>query len=80
MGVNSSLICNKVINNAYEVLAIEIITIIQAIDFLEIDKKVCSKTKSMYNTIRNIVPKFKEDDIIYIHINEVKNHIMNNDI
>lgn len=80
MGVNSSLICNKVITNAYEVLAIEIITIIQAIDFLEIDKKVCSKTKSMYNTIRNIVPKFKEDDIIYIHINEVKNHIMNNDI
>ena len=80
MGVNSSLICNKVINNAYEVLAIEIITIIQAIDFLEIDKKVCSKTKSMYDTIRNIVPKFKEDNVIYIHINEVKNHIMNNDI
>ena len=29
----------------------------------------------MYDTIRNIVPKFKEDNVIYIHINEVTNYV-----
>ena len=80
MGTNSSLICNKVINNAYEVLAIELIAIIQSIAFLKIDKKTCSKTKSIYDKIRNIVPEFKEDKTIHIYINKVKNYIINNDI
>ena len=80
MGTNSSLICNKVINNAYEVLAIELIAIIQSIDFLKIDKKTCSKTKSIYDKVRNIVPEFKEDKAIHIYINKVKNYIINNDI
>jgi len=80
MGANSSLICNKVINNAYEVLAIELIAIIQSIDFLKIDQKVCKKTRLMYDKIRNIVPKFKKDNIIYTNINEVKNYIISNDI
>lgn len=80
MGTNSSLICNKVINNAYEVLAIELITIIQSIDFLKIDKKVCSKTKSIYDKMRKIFPEFKEDKAIHVYINKVKKYIINNDI
>jgi histidine ammonia-lyase len=34
MGTNAAVICRKVIENAFEVLAIEAITIVQAIEYL----------------------------------------------
>ena len=78
MGTNAALITKKVIENAYEVLAIEMITIIQAIEYLEVQDKVSSKTKKMYDEIRNIVPIFTEDVIMYPYVNKVKDFIMNN--
>ncbi|WP_282087461.1 HAL/PAL/TAL family ammonia-lyase [Aquimarina algiphila] len=80
MGTNAALITKKVIENAFEVVAIELITIIQAIEYLEVQNEVSSKTRKMYEDIRKIVPKFKEDIIMYPYINEVKNYIINNEI
>ncbi|WP_458627967.1 HAL/PAL/TAL family ammonia-lyase [Winogradskyella sp. PC D3.3] len=77
MGTNAALITKKVIENTFEVVAIEMITIIQAIEYLEIQDKVSSKTKKMYDDIRNIVPAFKDDVVMYPYVNEVKNFIMN---
>ncbi len=45
MGTNSALITKKVIENTFEVLAIEIITIVQAIELLGFSGKVSSSTK-----------------------------------
>ncbi|WP_109438514.1 MULTISPECIES: HAL/PAL/TAL family ammonia-lyase [Aquimarina] len=80
MGTNAALITKKVIENAFEVVAIELITIIQAIEYLEVQNEVSSKTRKMYEDIRKIVPKFKEDIIMYPYINEVKNYIINNEV
>lgn len=78
MGTNAALITKKVIENAFEVMAIELITIIQAIEYLEVKDKVSSKTKKMYDEVRKIVPPFKEDMVMYPFVNEVKNYIINN--
>ncbi len=77
MGTNAALITKKVIENAYEVIAIEMITVVQAIEYLGVQDKVSSKTKSMYDAVRKIVPAFKEDLIMYPYVNQVKNFITN---
>ncbi|PWK20743.1 HAL/PAL/TAL family ammonia-lyase [Xanthomarina spongicola] len=77
MGTNAALITKKVIENAYEVVAIEMITIVQAIEYLKVQKNVSSKTKKMYDDIRNLVPIFTEDVIMYPYVNKVKDFIMN---
>lgn len=77
MGTNAALITKKVIENAFEVMAIEMITIVQAIEYLNAQEKVSSKTRSMYDAVRKIVPPFKEDTIMYPYVNQVKDFITN---
>ncbi|WP_047246571.1 HAL/PAL/TAL family ammonia-lyase [Maribacter thermophilus] len=77
MGTNAALITKKVIENAFEIVAIEMITIVQAIEYLEVKDKVSSKTKKMYDAVRKIVPPFKKDKVMYPYVNEVKNYIIN---
>lgn len=77
MGTNSALITKKVIENTFEVLAIEIITIVQAIELLGFSDKVSVATKKLYDEIRVIVPPFKEDLIMYPYINAVKEFLTN---
>lgn len=77
MGTNAALITKKVIENAFEVVAIELITIVQAIEYLEVQNQVSSETKKMYQHIRAIVPVFKEDVIMYPYVNKVKEYLMN---
>lgn len=76
MGTNAALITKKVIENAFEVVAIELITVIQAIEYLGYQDKVSSKTSELYQQIRAIVPAFKEDMIMYPFVNRVKDYLM----
>jgi histidine ammonia-lyase len=76
MGTNAAVITGKVIENAFEVLAIELITIVQAIDALNYKNEISSVTKKMYDDIRNIVPEFKEDQIMYTIVQKVKEYLM----
>ncbi|WP_452232911.1 HAL/PAL/TAL family ammonia-lyase [Lacinutrix sp. MEBiC02595] len=78
MGTNAALITKKVIENAFEVMAIELITVIQAIEYLKVQDKVSSKTKKLYDEIREIVPIFTEDVTMYPYVNLVKDYIINN--
>ncbi|MBC5833696.1 aromatic amino acid lyase [Flavobacterium sp. F372] len=76
MGTNAAVIAGKVIENAFEVLAIELITIVQAIDALNFKNDISSVTRKMYDDIRAIVPKFKEDQIMYPIVQKVKDYLM----
>jgi histidine ammonia-lyase len=78
MGTNAAVITAKVIENAFEVLSIEIITIVQAIDALEQKDKISSVTKKMYDDVRAIVPEFKEDQVMYPFVQKVKDYLINN--
>jgi histidine ammonia-lyase len=78
MGTNAAVITAKVIENAFEVLSIEIITIVQAIDALEQKDKISSVSKKMYDDVRAIVPTFKEDQVMYPFVQKVKEYLINN--
>ncbi|HLV13873.1 MAG TPA: aromatic amino acid ammonia-lyase [Xanthomarina sp.] len=78
MGTNAALITKKVIENAFEVVAIELITIVQAIEYLKVQDQVSSKTKKLYDEIRDLVPIFTEDTVMYPYVNLVKDYIINN--
>lgn len=78
MGTNAAVITSKVIENAFEVLAIELITIVQAIDYLEQKDAVSSVTRKMYDDIRKIIPTFSQDQVMYPFVQQVKDYLINN--
>ncbi|PVW14306.1 HAL/PAL/TAL family ammonia-lyase [Marixanthomonas spongiae] len=80
MGTNAALLTKKVIENTFEVVAIELITVVQAIEYLEIQGEVSSTTKKLYDEIRAIVPVFKDDEVMYPYVKEVKERITNSEI
>lgn len=63
MGTNSAVITRKVIENSFQVMAIHVIAIAQAIDLLPADKKekLSSKGKEIHELIRSVVPMVTED-------------------
>lgn len=75
MGTNAAVICRKVIENAFEVLSIEAITIVQAIDYLGFQDQVSSSTKVLYDEIRNIIPVFSDDMVMYPYLEEVRRYL-----
>ena len=76
MGTNAAVITGKVIENAFEVLTIEMITIVQAIDALGFKDKVSTSTRKMYDEVRVIIPEFKEDQVMYPYIQKIKEYLM----
>jgi histidine ammonia-lyase len=75
MGTNSALLARKVIDNTFEVLAIEFLTIIQAIDYLKISNKLGSKSQNIYNQLRNLVPVFIDDLPKYKDLEKIKKYL-----
>ncbi|MBM3403893.1 MAG: aromatic amino acid lyase, partial [Bacteroidetes bacterium] len=78
MGTNAALITRRVIGNGYLVMAIELITILQAIDYLKCQKNLSSFSAQWYKELRNLVPKFTSDNILYTEIKRVKDFIQDN--
>ena len=61
MGTNGSLLTRKVIENAFEVLAIHTIAVMQAIDVIDCSKKLSPKGLSIYKSFRKVCSKTIED-------------------
>jgi histidine ammonia-lyase len=79
MGTNAAVITGKVIENAFEVLAVEVMAVVQAIDALEYKAKVSSATKKIYDDIRAILPAFSEDMAMYPYVDAIKKYLMEYD-
>ena len=75
MGTNSAELTNMVIENAFQVLAIHFMTIIQAVDCLKIQDKLAPSTRRVYNELRDIVPVFVEDSIKYKDIKNIISYL-----
>ena len=71
MGTNSALICQRVIENSYQVMAIHMMALVQAVDCLKIADKLAPTTREMYDQIRAIVPVFIEDTPKYKEIEAI---------
>ncbi len=80
MGCNAAMMCNRVIDNAYEVLAVEAVALVQAIDIRKISGKMAPSTKWMYNGVRKLFPFFKEDFSASANLQDVKNWMIETDI
>lgn len=79
MGTNSAVITRKVIENGFQVMAIHMMAVTQAIDLLSEEKraKLSSKTKEIYSGIRAIVPMINEDVAQFENILEVTKTLRN---
>ena len=75
MGTNAATLTRKVIENAFQVLAVEAITIAQAIDILGCYDELSSTTQKWYNEIREIIPFFKEDLVFYPYLKDTTNFL-----
>ena len=61
MGTNAALSAKKVVHNSFEVMAVQLLSLLQAVDYLDIENKLSSLTKKIYTEARELVPKFSED-------------------
>ena len=75
MGCNSANLTKKVIENSFEVLAIEMAAILQAIDYLDCTSRLSGFTHSIYDTVRQIIPTQVEDKARYKELRQLKLHL-----
>jgi histidine ammonia-lyase len=80
MGCNAALMCNRVIENAYEVLAVEAAALTQAVDIRGLANKLAPSTKWMYKGVREIFPFFKDDFSASPNLQQLKGWLMETDI
>ncbi|HEX7757700.1 MAG TPA: aromatic amino acid ammonia-lyase [Niabella sp.] len=78
MGFNAALIAKKVIENAYEVLAIQAMTLLQAIDYLGRHDHMAAKTKTVYELLRREFPRFSKDYPLYKDLAKVRDFMKAN--
>lgn len=71
MGTNSALICQRIIENSYQVMAIHAMALVQAVDCLKIADRLAPVTRKMYDDIRAIVPMFVDDTPKYKEIEAI---------
>lgn len=76
MGTNSASLTAKVIENSFEVLTIQCITVAQAIDALDLTDKISSKGKSIQEKVRTIIPAFSDDVVLYPYQEKIKRFLM----
>jgi histidine ammonia-lyase len=75
MGANAALITKTVIENSYQVMSIHFMALVQAIDCLQIEEKLSSKTRKIFKEIRKIFPKLVEDKTLYQEIEKMINFL-----
>ena len=78
MGTNSALLASKVIENTYQVLAVQFLTIIQAVEYLGNQDKMSSYSQSIYRRLRELVPAFTKDTVMNEKTFLVRDYIKNN--
>lgn len=80
MGTNAALLAKQVIENAFQVMAIHLIALAQAVECVEVKDKLAPATRAFYQEVRNIVPKFADDQPKYKEIAELVNYLKTKEI
>lgn len=75
MGTNSALLAKRVIDNAYQVMSIHMMSIAQAVDCLGIKDKLSVQTATIYNEVRSFFPAFVEDTTKYEEIASMEDYL-----
>jgi histidine ammonia-lyase len=75
MGCNAALMTGRVIENSFEVLAIQLMTVLQGVDYLGCQDQLSPVTASVYREMREIFPKFIQDTPKYQDLARLKKHL-----
>lgn len=75
MGTNAALLTHRTLENAFEVMSIELITIVQAVRHLNIEKLLSKKSQEILGDFEAIIPDILEDKPLYPIIEIVKQAI-----
>ena len=78
MGTNSAELCAQVIENSYQVMAILMMALAQAVDCLGIYDKLAPATREQYDAIRAITPTIVEDTPFYDDIEKMISYLKAN--
>lgn len=77
MGTNAAQITNKVIINTYEVIAIQYLAVMNAINYLDIETKLSEKNKELFNEAKSIMPFLDgTDKPHYKTLKDIKNYLL----
>ena len=79
MGTNSALLAKTVIENSYQVMAIQFMGMAQAIDYLKIQDRLSSKSRQVYEEIRSFFPVFTNDTPKYKEIEMMIDYLKKED-
>ena len=66
------------VENCFQVLAIQYIALAQATDCLKIADNLAPTSRKMYDKVREIIPLFIEDTPFYKEIAAVENYLKTN--
>lgn len=61
MGTDAALIAWQVLQNAYTVLSVELLTLAQAVDLVQIEEKLSPESRALYRFVRTHVAAIKKD-------------------
>ncbi len=75
MGCNAARLTGRVIENAFEILAVQAVALAQAVDFLNCSNRLSSKTRMFYQEIRQIIPMFNDDQSRAAELARVKQYL-----
>lgn len=75
MGTNSALLAKTVIENSYQVMSVQFMGIVQAIDCLKIQEQLSPKSRRVYEEIRSFFPVFTADTPKYKEIEAMTNYL-----
>jgi histidine ammonia-lyase len=78
MGTNAALITARIVENTFEVLAVELLALMEAIDYLGKANQLSDRPKQMYQEARKICHKIEDDLPRYKDLAMLKTYLKTN--
>ncbi|MDR0713456.1 MAG: aromatic amino acid ammonia-lyase [Bacteroidales bacterium] len=75
MGTNAALLCKRIVENGFQVMAIHLIALVQAVDCLRIRDSLSGTTGKIYDEVRAMVPVFVDDTPKYQEIAIIEKYL-----
>jgi len=76
MGCNAALMTRKVIDNCFDVLSVQTVALVQAIDYLKCQSRLSTFAHTFYGEVRNIVEPIIDDKPRYKDIQAVRKYLI----
>lgn len=78
MGTNAALMAAKVIENAYQVLAIQWLALVQAVAHLGVENRLSSFTNHIYKQLSQLAPPFVDDTPFFQRNEQLRRFLQKN--